>query len=126
MTIKGELHRFSTWTYIEELHERTFSAKCECTVQFRSQEITRNFCTNSLATAILNTSLVAARGEGTSEEWRTVCSTLPVEPLMAAEELAAYRELVTDARKIQMDKTKKEMTETAESATVGGAHVDVV
>ena len=35
------------------------------------------------------------------------------------------KELVTDARKIQMVKTKKEMTETAKSATVPGARVDV-
>ena len=36
-SVKGELHRFSTLTYVEVLREKTFTAKCECTVQFCSR-----------------------------------------------------------------------------------------
>ena len=34
MALKEELHQFSTESYIEAVHERTFAAKCECAVQF--------------------------------------------------------------------------------------------
>ena len=95
---KGELHRFSTLTYIKVQHERTFSAKCGCLVQFRSREITRNFCTNSPSAAILNTSLVPTRGERHEQRMADDVEPYQFETLMTAEELSAYRERVSNRR----------------------------
>ena len=82
-----------------------------CTVQFRSREITKNFCTNSPSAAILNASLVSTRGEGHERRIADDVQPYQFEPWMTAEELLAYKERVSNRRNEDSDGEDEEENE---------------